>query len=112
MIVKSFTSKVFLASAITSLFFATAASIASLFSPSTWFLRTASSARTLVTSASDVTWSKTFLASVIGVAVFAVSAFLASSAFFASSAFLALASDSVKTAVKSAILAASASTSA
>ena len=48
----------------------------------------------------------------IGVAVFAVSAFLASSAFFASSAFWALASDSVKTAVKSAILAASASTSA
>ena len=88
-----------LATLITSSFFATAFSTAGFASILTSFLRIASLASTLVTSASEVTWVNSFLASLTSVDSFA-SAFAFSSAFLASS-FTAfpVASDSATTVV-------------
>ena len=88
-----------LATLITSSFFATAFSTAGFASILISFLRIASLASTLVTSASEVTWVNSFLASLTSVDSFA-SVFAFSSAFLASS-FTAfpVASDSATTVV-------------
>ena len=101
--------KTFLVSAITSLLLAIAASIAALFSPSSLFFRTASVAKTLVTSASDVTCSKTFFSSWTGLTV--SSASFVSSAFSVDSVIFPTSTDSANTVIKSLILASSVSTS-
>ena len=98
--------RTFLVSAITSLLLAIAASIAALFSASSLFFRTASVAKTLVTSASDVTCSKTFLPSWTGSTVSFVS-----STFSVDSVIFSTSTDSANTVIKSLILASSVSTS-
>ena len=114
----------FLASAITSLLLAIAASIAALFSASRLFFRTASVAKTLVTSASEVTCSKTFLASWTGSTVsFVSSTFSAFSVAVVATGLTAVvaavfstcfpaSSDSTTTVIKASTLACSASISA
>ena len=107
--------RTFLVSAITSLLLAIAASIAALFSPSSLFFRTASVAKTLVTSASEVTCSKTFLSSWTGLTVSSASfvsfASFVSSTFSVDSVIFPTSTDSANTVINSLILASSVSTS-
>ena len=86
--------------------------MAALFAPSTLFLRTASSARTFVTSASDVTCSKTFLDSSTAFSVAVVATGLTTVVAAVSSTCFPASSDSTTTVIKASTLASSASISA
>ena len=104
--------RTFFVSAITSLLLAIAASIAALFSASSLFFRTASVAKTFVTSASEVTCSKTFFSSGTGLTVSSASfVSFVSSAFSVDSVIFPTSTDSANTVIKSLILASSVSTS-